>query len=154
MAGSATSRFLGIALLVVILDQGSKYLLNQVLPPGTALELIPGVFTLVNVQNPGVAFGLFAEYGQMVRYLFSAVNFIAAVMLFWVARRSSPKVAVACGLVAGGAIGNLIDRLFRGRVSDFFDLHLGPYHWPAFNVADSAITIGVLLLLFFSLKQE
>ncbi len=154
MEGSATSRFLGVALLVIILDQGSKYLLNQLLPSGTVLEVIPGVFSLVNIQNPGVAFGLFAEYGQVVRYLFSAVNLIAALVLFWVARRSSSTVALACGLVAGGAVGNFIDRLFRGKVSDFFDLHIGPYHWPAFNVADSAITLGVLLLLFLSFKQE
>jgi signal peptidase II len=142
-----------VFLVVLFADQGTKFFLNHLLPQGMVLELIPGLLALVNVQNPGVAFGLFAEYGALVRYLFSVVNLVAAVILFWIARRSSVRVATACGLIAGGAVGNLVDRLLKGKVSDFIDLHLGPYHWPAFNMADSAITIGVLLLLFFSFRD-
>jgi len=145
--------FFIVTLIVFLLDQASKFFLAGWIRPGTMVELIPGVLNLVQVKNTGVAFGLFAHHLTWTRYFFSAINLFAAVFLFFLARKASWPKAVCYGLIAGGALGNFVDRFFRGGVSDFIDLHLGPYHWPAFNLADSAITIGVLLYLGISFKK-
>ncbi len=154
MGPRPSRKFLIIAFAVVLLDQGSKYLVKTFLPPGTMLELIPGLFSLVHVNNTGVAFGLWANHSQTLRYLLSGVNLWAVLILFWLARKGTDKTALACGLIAGGALGNLIDRIRQGHVLDFLDFHWGPYHWPAFNLADSAITIGVFIMLLLSLRQD
>lgn len=145
--------FFIVSLIVFFLDQASKFFLAYWIRPGAVVELIPGVLNLVHIKNTGVAFGLFAHQVTWTRYFFSAINLFAAVFLFFLARKAPREKSVCYGLIAGGALGNFVDRFFRGGVSDFIDLHLGPYHWPAFNLADSAITIGVLLYLIISFRK-
>ena len=98
--------------------------------------------------NPGVTFGLFAGSGAVGRWALSAVaSLIIGALLAWIWRTRSAVTAAAAGLIAGGAIGNLVDRLRFGAVTDFIDLHWGAAHWPTFNLADAAIVCGVALLL-------
>ncbi len=154
MAKIARKRFFIVALIIVLLDQGTKFFLSKFIPVGNSVNLIPGFLNLVHIKNSGVAFGLFATHSSWARYLFSSINLVAVIVLFFVAQKSSPFLASCFGLIAGGAVGNFIDRFFQGMVLDFIDLHLGSYHWPAFNLADSAITVGVLIIAIFSLHKE
>ncbi len=154
MERSASRIFFIVSLIVFVLDQASKFFLAEWIRPGMVVELVPGLLNLVQVKNTGVAFGLFAHHLILTQYLFSAINLLAAVFLFFLARKASQDKAVCYGLIAGGALGNFVDRFFRGGVPDFIDLHVGPYHWPAFNLADSAITVGVLLCLCISFKKD
>ncbi len=137
--------------LVFILDQASKYLIKQLLGPEVVRPLIPGLVNLVRVWNPGVAFGL-AQKGPP--WLFVLLNLLAIGGLFFSVRTKDERVnQLFCGLIAGGALGNLLDRLLHGQVFDFLDFYLGRYHWPAFNLADAAITLGVIGLLLRSLAR-
>ncbi len=145
--------FLITCLLVAGLDQGSKALVKSILAHEGVKTVIPGFFNLVYLWNPGVAFGFFAGGGEGLRYFFIFANLLAAVGLFCYARGKDLPTQVLSGLIAGGALGNLIDRLLYGKVFDFLDFYLGPYHWPAFNLADSAITIGVLGFFFRMLRE-
>jgi signal peptidase II len=120
--------------------------------------LIPGFFNLTYVRNSGAAFGLFADLPSAVRApLFTAVSVGALVLLLFLLRGLRPEqwgLRVALASVLGGAIGNLIDRVRHGDVVDFLDVHWRGYHWPAFNVADSCITLGVAVLLISSLRSR
>jgi len=139
------SLFFLTAALVLILDQASKFFVRNLLAHTGPVELIPGFFRLVRVWNPGVAFGLFAEHSAWGRYLFLLLSLGAVGVFYYLSRRGrSPWV---CGLIAGGALGNLVDRLFYGKVFDFLDFYWKNYHWPAFNLADAAISVGVILFL-------
>ena len=135
-----------LAAVAVALDQWSKWLiLAKMLTPGApAIEVAP-FLNIVIVWNYGISFGMLAGQHQPVLLtLMSAA--IVCILLVWLYRNASPLVACALGFVIGGAIGNMIDRLRFGAVVDFLDAHAGPYHWPAFNIADSSIFIGVVLL--------
>lgn len=138
-----------VAVPVVILDQLVKWwMLATLLDPLRTIQ-VTGFFNLVLVWNRGVSFGMFdveSRWGPVV--LSGLALVIAACLVVWLRRVESRLVAAAIGLVLGGAIGNVIDRARYGAVVDFFDFHAFGYHWPAFNVADSAITIGVVLLLY------
>ena len=140
-----------IALGVIILDRITKLAIVQALRLGQGIPVVPGFFDIVFILNPGAAFGFLATLSDQVRNPFFILISVLAVILivFYHARylRSRRLVSVALGLVLGGALGNLIDRLHYGMVVDFLDVHVGPYHWPAFNVADSAISIGVGLMI-------
>ena len=140
-----------IALGVIILDRVTKLAIVQTLRLGQGIPVVPGFFDIVFVLNPGAAFGFLATLSDQVRNpLFILISILAVILiLFYHTRylRSHRLVSVALGLVLGGALGNLIDRLYYGMVVDFLDVHVGPYHWPAFNVADSAISIGVGLMI-------
>lgn len=134
-------------------DQASKFLLREALSAG-AVTLIPGFLDLRPVWNSGVAFGMLANGRGWLRYLFILVSVCAVLGLYFYARKVQDKTSqVLSGLVAGGALGNLVDRLLYGRVFDFLDLHLGPYHWPTFNLADAAITLGIAGLLAKGFKN-
>ncbi len=146
------SLFFLTAFLVLVLDQVTKVALRSLVPPGGEIVVVPGFFSLVHVWNPGVAFGLFADHPSWGRYLLSLVNLLAFFLLYRLSRKG--RSPLWCGLVAGGALGNLLDRLLYGRVFDFLDFHLGPYHWPAFNLADAAISLGVLGLLLEGLLSR
>jgi signal peptidase II len=139
---------------VVILDQLSKWWISVNFSLYETREVIPGFFNITFVTNTGAAFGLLAGWDTVWRQVFFvSVSLLALVALFFAYRhfRSEGRLAVyGLALVAGGAVGNLIDRLRFGRVIDFLDFYLGTYHWPAFNVADAGITIGVGLLLLSS----
>jgi signal peptidase II len=138
--------------LVLILDQLTKYLVLRWLPPGAVVVVVEGILNLTLVQNPGLAFGLLGNVPPEWRWIVAALSVGALVVLGRVAVRllsaGTRLGLVALGLVFGGAVGNLIDRARSGAVVDFVDLHWRDYHWPAFNVADSSISIGVVLLAF------
>jgi signal peptidase II len=140
-----------IALGIILLDRATKLVIIQTLRLGQGIPVIPGFFDIVFVLNPGAAFGFLATLSDEVRNpLFILISILAVVLIvFYHTRylRSHRLVSVALGLVLGGAVGNLIDRLYYGMVVDFLDVHAGPYHWPAFNVADSAISVGVSLMI-------
>ena len=138
------------ALVVLVLDQVTKYLALERLPPGRPIVLIDGFFSLTLVMNPGLAFGMFAGTPVGWRWLVALLSIGALSVLAVVGLRMLPAggrlTGLALGLIFGGAVGNLIDRGRFGAVVDFLDFYWRGYHWPAFNVADSAISIGVALL--------
>lgn len=150
--------FYGLAGAVVILDQATKLLVQRAFRLGESLPVLPGFFNLTYVLNPGAAFGLLAGAAAAFRGpFFIAVSVLAiAVICYYHARyaRGRPLSTVGLALILGGALGNLIDRLRVGMVIDFLDFYLGAYHWPAFNVADSGITVGVGLLLVEMLRER
>jgi signal peptidase II len=142
---------LTIASLVLLADQISKALIARAIPLHETVPVIPGFFRLSHVWNRGAAFSLFAQGDPMVVRLgliaFSALICVALLAALWRMRRRMGRTALALSLVLGGATGNLLDRVFRGSVVDFLAFQLGPYHWPDFNLADSTIVIGALLLV-------
>ena len=145
-----------LAIVVIGLDQASKHWILDVfdLPLKTTVP-VAGPFHLTMVWNRGVSFGLFdsgSPWGPML--LAGLALLIIVVLIVWLARAGSRLSAVAIGMVLGGAVGNVIDRIRYGAVVDFLDFHALGYHWPAFNVADSAISIGVGLLLYDGLFEN
>src|SRR5690606_2586208 len=146
----------GLVIAVVILaaDQASKMVFLEIIarhsPP--VIKLTP-FFNLVQVWNTGVSFGLFQEDSAIRSWTLVAIAAAVLVWLvLWLRRARTRLVALALGAIIGGAIGNIIDRIRFGAVFDFIDLHAFGWHWPAFNVADSAIVVGVALLLFDSFR--
>jgi signal peptidase II len=140
-----------IAILVIVLDRMSKWLVAGSINLHDSVPVFPGFFRLTHVQNSGAAFGLFAESSSewkvAILILFSILALAVVSALLWKNSHSMTTTGVGLALILGGAVGNLWDRLLTGHVVDFFDFYLGSYHWPAFNVADSAIVIGALLLV-------
>jgi signal peptidase II len=143
-------RGLAAAIAVLLLDQLSKAAIVGFFT-GRQLgerEMVTPFFDIVLIYNRGMSFGLFNTGGGLNALLFSLVAAaIVAILIYWLNRVESPFLAVAIGLIIGGAIGNVIDRIRFGAVVDFLDFHAGSWHWPAFNVADSAICIGVAVML-------
>jgi signal peptidase II len=150
-----------VSLLVVISDQLSKMWILDNFDYGEVLEIIPGFFNLTLVMNPGAAFGIFANLPTMTRRIvLGAVTVVAVILVVTLLRKEAKDDAYAqfsLYLILGGAFGNLIDRFRFDAVVDFLDVYVGDFHWPAFNVADSAISVGVTLLLIrflFFRKEE
>lgn len=146
-------RFFWFSLLVVVLDQATKYWVQVVLVPYERLPLLP-FFNLTLVFNKGAAFSFLSDAGGWQRYFFIVLACTVALGLALWLMRTSPRerlLAFGLALIIGGALGNLIDRIALGEVVDFLDFHWAGWHWPAFNVADSAITVGVVALLWDSL---
>jgi signal peptidase II len=145
-------RVLGLVAGVVVLDQLTKVVALAHLVPGAHVDVVHGLLSLTLVMNPGLAFGLLGGVPMGWRWLVALLSLVALAVLARVALRILPAGSwldhVAVGLIFGGAIGNLIDRVRFGAVVDFVDLHFRGYHWPAFNVADSCITVGATLLAF------
>ena len=134
--------------IVLILDHLTKWLMRDVVLDSARYIEITGFFNLVQVWNRGVSFGLFASSSPWTPVLLSALAIgISIVLLVWLRKAETLLLSIALGIVIGGAVGNVIDRILWGHVFDFLDFHIAGYHWPAFNVADSAITIGVALIL-------
>jgi signal peptidase II len=138
--------------LVIVLDQISKYLILQSFTFGSRLPVIPGFFDLTLTFNKGAAFGFLAGIeDDTVRHTLLGVSTVVAfgIVLFvlWNDYRADILAQSALGSIVGGAMGNLIDRVRFGAVVDFLDVYVGQYHWPVFNIADSAICIGVALLI-------
>ncbi len=142
--------YLLLAVGIFLTDRVSKWVVMHTLVLGETRRIIPGLFNLTHLRNRGAAFGLFAETEStlVVFFLiaFSAAALVLVLVLLW-RGAASPWAGASLGLILGGALGNLVDRLNNGGVVDFLDFHLGPYHWPAFNVADSAIVIGAAVLM-------
>ncbi|HEV3038112.1 MAG TPA: signal peptidase II [Candidatus Angelobacter sp.] len=149
-----------IAAVVVVLDRLTKALVAQKITLHDSIDIVPGLFRITHVQNQGAAFGLFSEspseWKVAMLILFSLAALAVVSALLWKNGNALNATAIALSLVFGGALGNLWDRVVSGRVIDFLDFYFGPHHWPAFNVADSAIVIGALLLLseIFLAPQE
>jgi len=143
---------------ILLLDQWTKYVVQQKLALYQKVEVIPGFFNLVQVRNTGGAFGIFGgEKGGLGSILFVVVSLIAigSILFFFIKlREDEENLALSFSLVLSGAIGNLIDRLRYGEVIDFLDFYLSSTHWPAFNVADSAICIGIGLMAFELWTQD
>ncbi len=141
---------------ILLLDQWTKSMVVQKLPLYQRVEVIHGFFDLTHVRNTGGAFGIFGgEKGGLGSILFVVISLVAIgaiVFLFFRIKESEKTLAVAFSFILSGAVGNLIDRLRYGEVVDFLDFHLWGYHWPAFNVADSAICIGIGLMALELLK--
>ncbi len=148
-----TLEALGLATLVFVLDQASKWLVvHMVMNDRAAAIELTGFFNLVLVYNTGVSFGLGA--GSAVWVLVGVSLAIVAGLLVWLRRLDRRWPSWAVGLVVGGALGNVIDRLHAPGVVDFLDFHAAGWHWPAFNLADSAITVGVAMLVIDELFLE
>jgi signal peptidase II len=151
-------RFVSIALSVFVLDLLTKILVLQWMPVNTAKAIIPGLFNLVHVRNTGAAFSLLAGAGTVWRRVgFSAVSVLALgviLFLYTNTRKHDNWTKWGLALIFGGALGNLADRLRFGEVVDFLDFYLGSQHWPAFNLADSAITIGACMLVLALFQQK
>jgi signal peptidase II len=143
---------------VVVLDQATKAEVREVFPLWSSRPMIEGFFSLVHVANKGAAFGfLNREDIGWQNGLFIAVTLLAAMVIFLLLRGATDRerlYAAGLGLVLGGAVGNVIDRLRFGYVVDFLDFHYGDYHWPAFNVADMAICIGAGLIILSVLTSR
>ncbi len=146
-----------LVIATLVADQASKQLLQGYLMKagGGPVQVIDGLFRLVVVWNRGVSFGLMDGESALPPWVLSAVAVAVCVGLFvWLRRTDRVLTGWGIGLVMGGAIGNVIDRARWGAVFDFADFHIGHWHWPAFNVADSAIVVGVALMLIHSLVGE
>jgi signal peptidase II len=155
-ANPAMARWLSLSLLVVVLDQATKWLAEALLEPFRPVALMP-LLNLTLMYNEGAAFSFLANAGGWQRWLFAGFALVMTLALtLWLLRldRGERATAAALSLIIGGAIGNLIDRVQTGRVVDFIDFYVANWHWPAFNVADSAITVGILLLLVMSFRDE
>lgn len=141
-----------IAGLIWCLDQITKWLVIKHLEPYKERIEIGPFLNLIHIRNAGIAFGLWAGGNKLFFITFSLIAVIAILYYLYRKSRLSPLKIWMCGLITGGALGNLTDRIIYGNVVDFIDCHLGRYHWPAFNVADSAVTVG-MILLFFQIYQ-
>lgn len=136
---------------VLLADQASKaYLIDWLSGPFVTPIKVTWFFNLVMVWNYGISFGMFAQH-DAAYILIGVAVVICSILAVWLWRTADMKIAVAIGLITGGAIGNVFDRLQYGAVADFFDFHVLGYHWPAFNIADMAIFIGVVILCWDSM---
>ena len=150
--------YLFVSLAILVLDQWTKWLVEIHLPHSASHPLIPGFLNLPHVKNTGVAFGLFAAQGADGSSWLLVVLGLAALAAVFLYFRMAPShdrlLLVSLALVVGGAAGNLLDRVVAGAVTDFVDVYVGTYHWPAFNVADSAITVGIALMILDSFRAH
>ena len=148
---SSAWRWFAAAAAIVVVDQISKAAVLAMLPAGSRIEVAP-FFNLVLVFNKGAAFSFLADAAGWQRWLFAGFAAVAAVVVSVLILKNRQKTLMCAGLtlILGGAVGNLIDRLRFGHVVDFLDFHAAGWHWPAFNVADSGITVGALLLILES----
>jgi signal peptidase II len=140
---------LSIVLSVIALDQITKFLIIGYLPLFGSIEIFPFLH-IVNIRNTGAAFGMFKSLGSS---FFIGISVIAIIFVINLLIRNIYN-SLGLSLVLGGAIGNLIDRILYGKVVDFIDFSIGSYHWPSFNVADSALTVGIILILLTSVLKK
>ena len=140
------------ALAVIVLDQITKAVITEKLFMYGTHKVIDGFFNLVYVMNPGAAFGFLAGTPEIFRYLFFiGITLLAMLLIIYYILKSKQErlpVIISLTLIFGGAVGNLIDRIRFGAVVDFLDFYIGAWHWPAFNVADSAISVGAVLMVW------
>ena len=158
MAIAKIVKLLMVSGSLIVLDQISKMIILRSMPLYETIPVIPGFFNITHIHNPGGAFGFMAGQGPEVRsLLFLAMSSLAAVVIVFFYLRTPAAyswLSTALLLIFGGAIGNMIDRFRYGEVVDFLDFFVGGYHWPAFNVADSGITVGMLILVYHLLFDK
>jgi len=145
-----------VAFFVVVFDQVTKFLVITNIPLYSRKVIIPDFVNLVHIKNKGIAFGIFNKPGTEC-YILAAITIIAIFFIIYMIFTEGKKslfISIPLGLILGGAIGNLIDRILSGEVTDFIDVFIGKYHWPAFNVADMAISIGGFMILVFILMKK
>ena len=149
---------LGWLTFIVVFDQLTKNIVDRTMPLHHSIAIIDGFFNLTYVRNTGAAFGIFAGSAEIFRRPFLiAVSLVAIGLIFAMLKRLPDQekgLMTALSFIVGGAIGNLIDRIFYGEVIDFLDCFWGSYHWPAFNIADSFITIGVGMTAYCLYKNK
>ena len=152
----ALSLILSVAAFTILIDQISKQLILKTFRPGEILPVIPGLFNLTLTFNPGAAFGLWSNlpsgWREVALGLSIALALVAVVVFLMHPNCQSTLARVSLSAVLGGAIGNIIDRFTYGSVVDFLDFYIGDYHWPAFNIADSAIFMGIMVVVFLPHK--
>lgn len=143
--------YLSIALLIVLLDRWTKHIVARRIPLYSHIQIIPGFFRLTHTENTGAAFSLFADsttpWKTGLLIAFSVIALIVVSILLWKNHHAHIASGIGLALIMGGAVGNLWDRVARGRVVDFLLFYVGRYQWPVFNLADSAICIGAGLLV-------
>jgi signal peptidase II len=143
--------YLSVALVVVLLDRWSKYLVAKRIRLYSHIQVIPGFFRITHTENTGAAFSLFADspapWKTALLISFSAIALIVVVVLLWKNNHAHVTTGVGLSLIMGGALGNLWDRVIHGRVVDFLLVYVKQYQWPVFNIADSAIVVGAGLLV-------
>jgi signal peptidase II len=150
VANTPIKRWLALAALIVLLDQATKLIAEQTLRFGERVNLLP-VFDLTLVYNRGAAFSFLAQGDGWQRWLLSGIAVAAIVFIVWLMRtqaQDSRRMMLALTLILAGAVGNLIDRLAYGHVVDFLLFYWHPWYYPAFNIADTAITVGAILLIW------
>lgn len=147
--------WLGLSAALVVLDQITKYMVVQAIPYGASIDILP-FLSLLLTYNPGAAFSFLADAAGWQRWFFIVVAVAASIVVVYLLfkNRSDGLLCLALALVLGGAVGNLIDRMLFGAVVDFVLLHWKGWHWPAFNLADSCITVGVGIMLWDSLRRS
>jgi signal peptidase II len=148
IAGKHKFLILGIiALVIVVADQATKYLIIEYIPVDHGFELVPGFMNIVHARNPGAAFGMLANSSSSLRALFfvlvSVVALVTIGSLVVLAKELDRSLLFGYACFFGGALGNLVDRIRFGEVVDFLDVHVGTLHWPAFNVSDSMLCVGI-----------
>ena len=146
--------FCTIFLLIMVADQATKQImLELIFNPPRRIEIL-AILNLVPVWNRGMSFGMLADSGSFVPIGLTGLAFVVSAWLFWMVPRLHRVQRQAAAFIAGGAIGNAIDRLRFGKVVDFIDLHYAGMHWPAFNLADAAITTGAVLWCYSILREQ
>lgn len=155
---SKSTRIVVLVAVIVAFDQLTKFIVDRSMPLHHSIPIIEGFFSLTYVRNTGAAFGIFAGSAELFRRPFLILVSVVAIGFIVVMlkrlRDSEKWLVTALAFILGGAIGNLIDRVLYGEVIDFLDCFWGSYHWPAFNVADSFITVGVTITLFILIKAK
>lgn len=145
---------IALAALIILIDQLTKGLVLMSLPLHTGIE-VSGFFNLVHVRNEGAAFSLLANQPGWQRLFFIVLALGVSMVLLHLLRKPAPRlVHTSYALILGGALGNVIDRVIHGNVVDFLDFYIPGWHWPAFNGADSAITVGAVLLILAGFRNE
>ncbi len=143
--------------MILLLDQITKFYVDSSMRLHESIPVIQGFFSITYVRNPGAAFGFLADASPLFRAIFFVAVTVLAIILvvhyIWKSRVEEPRLTFALSLILSGAVGNLIDRVRLGEVIDFLDVYIGSHHWPAFNVADSAISIGAAILFFELMRR-
>lgn len=149
---------LGWVVIIVVLDRLTKIIVDRTMPLHHSIPIIDGLFNLTYVRNTGAAFGIFAGSHEAFRLPFLILVSVLALGFVFVMLKRLPEqqtgLITALAFIVGGALGNLVDRILYGEVIDFLDFYWSHYHWPAFNLADSCITIGVLITLYYLIKAK
>ncbi len=148
----------GLLITIILLDQFTKWLIDRTMPLYRSIPIIDGFFSLTYIRNTGAAFGILAGSGAAFRLPFLVLFSLLAIGFILVMLKRLPEretgLITALAFILGGAIGNLIDRFAYGEVIDFLDFYWAGYHWPAFNIADSFITIGVTITIYYLIKAK
>lgn len=140
--------YLLLSLFIILADQVTKHLVRTTIMPREAIDVLP-FLQIVHIRNVGAAFGLFRGFGNIT---FIIISIVAIIAVFYLLIKDK-KDRISYSLILGGATGNLIDRIIYGNVTDFIDIYAGRFHWPAFNIADSALTIGISLMFIIHLRE-